>query len=110
MVSFWSLRYLCGLRLFLFAVLYRDRGGTQRYRRVHPTTRRERAKIQASEAEIRSEDALLLDPCVDHPEDHLIFDLKGKVASSTERGRASIEIFRLTDHSSLSDEVLMRSI
>ena len=55
----------------------------------------ERAKIQASEAQIRSEDALLLDPCIDHPEDHLIFDRKGNVASSTERGRASIEIFNL---------------
>ncbi|HKV34686.1 MAG TPA: AAA family ATPase [Pyrinomonadaceae bacterium] len=55
----------------------------------------ERAKVQASEAEIRSEDALLLDPCADHPEDHLIFDRKGNVASSTERGRATIEIFNL---------------
>ncbi len=55
----------------------------------------ERAKVRATEAEIRSEKALLLDPCVDHPEYDLAFDTRGLVASTTLRGRTTIETYSL---------------
>src|ERR1700752_593660 len=54
-----------------------------------------RASIQAPEAKVRKEKALLLDPCFNHPEDHLIFELQGLVASSTPLGRTTIEVFNL---------------
>jgi hypothetical protein len=38
---------------------------------------------------------LLLDPCVDNPEDHLVFDKNGMVMSDTARGQAAIAILGL---------------
>lgn len=55
----------------------------------------ERARIEATETEIRKEQALLLDPCVDDPEVHLVFVEDGKVASNSVRGRKTIETFNL---------------
>jgi uncharacterized protein (TIGR02646 family) len=55
----------------------------------------ERARIEATETEIRQEQALLLDPCVDDPEVHLVFVADGKVASNSVQGRKTIETFNL---------------
>ncbi|MDX6576893.1 MAG: hypothetical protein QOE96_2846 [Blastocatellia bacterium] len=41
------------------------------------------------------EGALLLDPCKDFPEDHLVFDEKGMVASDSPQGRTTIETLAL---------------
>ena len=41
------------------------------------------------------EEPLLLDPCLDNPEDHLVFDEHGVVASYSARGQASISILSL---------------
>lgn len=45
--------------------------------------------------ELLKEEPLLLDPCYDFPEDHLVFDEKGLVASDTQKGRITIEIIGL---------------
>jgi uncharacterized protein (TIGR02646 family) len=55
----------------------------------------ERARIGATGDALLAEQALLLDPCVDEPTDHLVFTEYGEVVSSTERGRATIEILGL---------------
>jgi hypothetical protein len=43
----------------------------------------------------KNEKPLLLDPCVDFPEDHLVFDPKGTVVSDTPRGQATISVLGL---------------
>ena len=48
-----------------------------------------RAPISATEAEIRKEKALLMDPCVDHPEFDFIFNAYGDVGSHSIRGVVS---------------------
>lgn len=48
---------------------------------------------------IEVEHPLLLDPCHDDPSEHLIFRKDGRVASETERGRTTIEVFALNRHS-----------
>ncbi len=45
--------------------------------------------------DLTREEALLLDPCVDEPSEHLVFGSNGEVASDTERGRITIEILGL---------------
>ncbi|HZH31879.1 MAG TPA: AAA family ATPase [Pyrinomonadaceae bacterium] len=47
------------------------------------------------EATLLDEQPLLLDPCRDYPEEELIFDEKGKVASNTKRGRVTIDVLGL---------------
>lgn len=42
-----------------------------------------------------SERALLVDPCRDEPDDHIAFDESGEAAGLTDRGRETIEVFRL---------------
>ena len=42
-----------------------------------------------------NEEPLLLDPCNDYPEDHLVFDVSGTVASDTDKGKASIAVLGL---------------
>jgi uncharacterized protein (TIGR02646 family) len=54
-----------------------------------------RAEHLASEADIKKEAALLFDPCVDFPEDELIFDGYGNVASESKRGRVTIDSLNL---------------
>lgn len=44
---------------------------------------------------LRAEGALLLDPCADRPEEHLIFYETGLVASETEQGRTTIDVLGL---------------
>lgn len=41
------------------------------------------------------EDALLLDPCRDNPQDHLLFTNQGEVRYLTPRGEATIKVFNL---------------
>jgi uncharacterized protein (TIGR02646 family) len=41
------------------------------------------------------ESPLLLDPCFDHPEEHLVFDEQGGVASDTVRGQTTIAVLGL---------------
>jgi uncharacterized protein (TIGR02646 family) len=54
-----------------------------------------RAPIGAGPDELAKEEALLLNPCEDAPEQHLVFSPDGWVTSSTEKGRTSIEIYGL---------------
>ncbi len=51
-----------------------------------------RATAPGQEAE---EEPLLLDPCVDDPEEHLVFTDDGLVVSETPRGRTTIEVLGL---------------
>jgi hypothetical protein len=43
----------------------------------------------------KKEKPLLLDPCVDFPEDHLVFDPNGTVVSDTPRGQVTISVLGL---------------
>lgn len=54
-----------------------------------------RARPGAGPEELARERPLLLDPCLDDPEEHLVFDASGHVASETERGRVTIEVLGL---------------
>lgn len=44
---------------------------------------------------IGREKPLLLDPCADDPDEHLLFHDDGKVSGLTERGRTTVELFAL---------------
>ena len=55
----------------------------------------ERAAIGATEAELHKEKALLMDPCVDHPEYDFIFSPTGDVGSNSIRGRKTIDTYNL---------------
>lgn len=54
-----------------------------------------RAKIKAEQADLAAEQALLLDPCTDQPEQHLVFSKEGLVASKTPQGQTTIDVFSL---------------
>jgi 5-methylcytosine-specific restriction endonuclease McrA len=54
-----------------------------------------RATAETRGAALDAEKPLLLDPCVDRPDEHLVFSADGQVASNTLRGRTSIEILGL---------------
>lgn len=54
-----------------------------------------RADPKATGEALLKEGPLLLDPCDDFPEDHLVFDEKGMVASDSPRGRTTIETLAL---------------
>lgn len=54
-----------------------------------------RAKLGASAKELWKERRLLLDPCVDDPELHLVFSEDGHVASATQQGLTTIEVLAL---------------
>lgn len=45
--------------------------------------------------ELRDEDALLLDPCADDPEQHLVYLPSGEVVAPGERGRVTVDVFAL---------------
>ena len=55
----------------------------------------ETKRVKAPGDDLNDEKPLLLDPCIDHPEQHLVFREDGAVASETERGRITIEVFAL---------------
>ena len=54
---------------------------------------------------LRSELALLLDPCVDHPEEYLVFDEEGHVASRRQPSRARSRFFNV-DRGAVTIDVL----
>ena len=54
-----------------------------------------RAKPMTVGKELRKEQPMLLDPCLDRPERHLLFTEDGVVQSNTPRGRTTIEIVGL---------------
>ena len=54
-----------------------------------------RAAIEAGWEEIEKEKNVLLDPCVDDPESHLIFSQDGFVTAATERGEVTIDVLNL---------------
>jgi len=54
-----------------------------------------RATAGANRSELKRENAMLVDPCEDEPEDHLVFTPDGRVAGKTEKGLVSIEVFAL---------------
>jgi uncharacterized protein (TIGR02646 family) len=54
-----------------------------------------RAKPGASRTQLLREQPLLLDPCVDAPESHLVYDSNGRINGLTERGRVTIEVLAL---------------
>lgn len=57
--------------------------------------RGKRAAAEARGAELAEEHRLVLDPCVDEPEDELRFSADGTVAGVTERGAVSVDVFAL---------------
>jgi len=54
-----------------------------------------RAAVGARGEQLTAERPLLLDPCADNPDEHLVFLDDGRVASETHRGRRTIETFDL---------------
>lgn len=54
-----------------------------------------RARAEARGPALETERRLLLDPCVDEPEQELRFERDGRVTGTTERGAFSIEVFAL---------------
>lgn len=57
--------------------------------------RESRAKPWAVGPELEREGALLLDPCVDNPEELLLFLKDGRVTSEEERGKVTIDVLNL---------------
>src|SRR5215212_9379768 len=55
----------------------------------------EKKRAFTPEAQISDEEPLLLDPCNDDPERHLVFDETGRVVSDTERGNTTIAVIGL---------------
>lgn len=54
-----------------------------------------RAPVGTSLGELAGEGVLLLNPCEDAPETHLVFSTDGMVTSPTEQGRVSIDVYGL---------------
>lgn len=54
-----------------------------------------RAAADANRKELSTERALLVDPCQDDPEQHLLYTPDGKVSGKTEEGLATIEVLGL---------------
>ena len=54
-----------------------------------------RVSFYATSTDLVAEQALLLDPCVDLPEQHLTFGKDGMVASETQQGRVTIDVVGL---------------
>ncbi|MFC4072628.1 AAA family ATPase [Actinoplanes subglobosus] len=55
-------------------------------------TESSRAPVEASAEQLAEELPLLLDPCRDRPEDHLLFEVTGEVAGLTLRGQTTITL------------------
>lgn len=55
----------------------------------------QRVDAPARGAELRKERALLLDPCADQPDRHLVFTEDGAVVPTTKRGAATIDVLAL---------------
>jgi uncharacterized protein (TIGR02646 family) len=60
-----------------------------------PISAAQRADIGTLGEDLLDEKPMLLDPCWDYPEDHLVFNESGLIASDTDRGKITIEVFGL---------------
>jgi uncharacterized protein (TIGR02646 family) len=69
---------------------------------LEPNT--QRAMFETRTA-VAAERRLLLDPCEDDPQEHLVFLDDGRVASSTDRGRTTIDMFGLNRESLVRDRL-----
>ena len=54
-----------------------------------------RMEIDTDWSQTNTEKAMLLDPCSDDPEKHLVFSEEGFVAAATERGEVTIDVLNL---------------
>jgi len=76
--------------------LYYSCQACNRYKSTWFPVEKKRAKVLTPYSEIiHNEQPLLIDPCNDRPEDHLVFLEDGKVDFLTNRGKTSIEILKL---------------
>jgi uncharacterized protein (TIGR02646 family) len=75
--------------------LYLSCGQCARVRGSRFPVQAERAKPGARGAELDEERPLLLDPCRDAPEQHLLYFADGTVVSDDDRGRTTCEMFDL---------------
>lgn len=55
----------------------------------------EKKRAFTPDAKLSDEEPLLLDPCNDYPEQHLVFEVTGRVVSDTERGNTTIAVVGL---------------
>jgi tetratricopeptide (TPR) repeat protein len=62
-----------------------------------------RAKFGERGEALLTEQPLLLDPCVDNPQEHFFYDPEGNVGSSTRQGQITIEVFGLNRHSLIEE-------
>lgn len=62
-----------------------------------------RAPANANREALRHERPMLLDPCADDPDQHLLFSADGQVSGLTDRGRATIELLDLNRSSLCRD-------
>jgi predicted ATPase len=54
-----------------------------------------RARLGATGVELAAEEPLLLDPCLDHPQEHLIFMEDGMCVGTSKRGQVTVEVIGL---------------
>jgi uncharacterized protein (TIGR02646 family) len=59
----------------------------------------ERASPFDTGTALLKENPLLIDPCLDNPEDHLVFHDNGTVVGKSDRGKTTIQIFNLNRES-----------
>lgn len=55
------------------------------------------------EDDLSAELPLLIDPCIDNPKEHLVFERDGSVSGKTERGNASIAVYGLNSSDLVED-------
>lgn len=55
----------------------------------------ESKRVLDPSGELAREEPLLLNPCIDDPQEHLVFDWTGKVTSDTRRGQTTIAVLGL---------------
>ncbi|AXG70968.1 AAA domain, putative AbiEii toxin, type IV TA system [Kordia sp. SMS9] len=55
----------------------------------------ETQRVFTSEDDLTKEEPLVLNPCIDYPEDHFMYTDDGTIVSKTERGKASILLLNL---------------
>ncbi|MCP4354163.1 MAG: hypothetical protein GY793_00760 [Proteobacteria bacterium] len=70
---------------------------TEKKKRKFPIKQENRSPIESNFEQLKEEEALLLDPCIDEPSNYLIFKNDGKVVaySESERGNTTIEVLKL---------------
>jgi uncharacterized protein (TIGR02646 family) len=78
-----------------WANLYPTCGNCNRMKGTRFPIAGQRAPAETRGDALAAETPLLLDPCIDPPDAHFVFSNDGQVASSTPRGRATIDILGL---------------